>query len=449
LIFAAGTFSNPASSFGHVFLKLINRQNAERDLLNYGVNYSARSGDVTGALYMWYGLLGFFPGNYGMAPYHHLIKEYTNLEGRDLWEYELNLSSSEIERLIKHLRELEKGFIPYYFIDDNCARMIALALEVARPELEVHRGLELWVLPLDTVRSADQQGLIVARHFRPSLQTEFNTGYEALTFAEKWQLRELVKTELPHVLPQMSVRELEAAQDYYALLGAHDFQQYAKLNYELAKERSRRSENSLPLRRETPDPPEGGPDSAKVWLGVSRSSQTGALVMGARAVGNDLLDSDVGTAKFSVLEVLAFELTSTTSRQTQLADFTLLNVLSTHPVTWVQAPLSWGLKIDWDQGWQVPLKVGYTFEQKFARLMIFLTGEMQEDVSQRRFFTPGAEALLAFHFTTHWRGWIADDQDISGRHNQVSGGVAFDLTRAWQVRYERQDVDRVSLGFSF
>ena len=39
LIFASSDLGNPASSFGHTFLKLVNPKNAKnRDLIDYGVN---------------------------------------------------------------------------------------------------------------------------------------------------------------------------------------------------------------------------------------------------------------------------------------------------------------------------------------------------------------------------------------------------------------------------
>ena len=114
LIFAASDLSSAASSFGHTFLRLHNPKNTGKlDLLDYGVNYAAVTGEESGALYAIKGLFGSYPGTFSMQPYHQKIREYTNLEGRDLWEYRLHLTPEEVTFIIDHLLELEGSWAPY------------------------------------------------------------------------------------------------------------------------------------------------------------------------------------------------------------------------------------------------------------------------------------------------------------------------------------------------
>ena len=113
LIFAASDLSNPASSFGHTFLKLVNPENAKnKDLIDYGVNYAANADSSEGVFYALKGLMGFYGGVFTMLPYHQKIREYINIEGRDIWEYPLNLSPSEVDFLVDHLLELENSSSP-------------------------------------------------------------------------------------------------------------------------------------------------------------------------------------------------------------------------------------------------------------------------------------------------------------------------------------------------
>ncbi|MCB0370155.1 MAG: DUF4105 domain-containing protein, partial [Bdellovibrionales bacterium] len=132
IVFAAGDLNNPGSSFGHTFIRLHN-PNSSSELLDYGVNFAAYTENDSGALYALKGLFGFYKGSYSMLPYHQKIREYTNLEGRDLWEYKLDLSPDEVDFIIDHLLELDGSYSYYYFSDENCSYQILELLNIVRP----------------------------------------------------------------------------------------------------------------------------------------------------------------------------------------------------------------------------------------------------------------------------------------------------------------------------
>ena len=52
-----------------------------------------------------------------MLPYYEKIKEYSNLENRDIWEYSLEFTPDEVERMLLHLWELKDIYTDYYFFD--------------------------------------------------------------------------------------------------------------------------------------------------------------------------------------------------------------------------------------------------------------------------------------------------------------------------------------------
>jgi hypothetical protein len=138
LIFASSDFGNPASSFGHTFLKLINPINAKnKDLIDYGVNYAADADESEGIFYALKGLFGLYGGRFTMLPYHQKIREYINLEGRDIWEYPLALTPEEVDELINHLLEMDNSSSPYYFFSDNCSYQILTTLDTVRPDLKL------------------------------------------------------------------------------------------------------------------------------------------------------------------------------------------------------------------------------------------------------------------------------------------------------------------------
>jgi hypothetical protein len=88
--------NNPASMFGHTFLRVDkNREGPEQTLLNYGVNYAANvdTKNVNALAYAFEGLFGFFRGTFTLFPYYAKVQEYSNWESRDLWEYELDFTT--------------------------------------------------------------------------------------------------------------------------------------------------------------------------------------------------------------------------------------------------------------------------------------------------------------------------------------------------------------------
>jgi len=455
LIFATGSLKEAASSFGHVFLKLKNPKNeGTTDLLNYGINYAARTKDVTGALYILYGLFGYFPGTYGMAPFHHLIKQYTNMEGRDLWEYELNLSKKEVDHLMKHMLELEHGFFDYYFLDDNCALMIAQALDVARPGLHVSRLKKPWSLPLETVKNVVKANIVTSKKYRASLQTEFDFSYQNLNLKDKLALRSVVSHQTNADLSTASSLVLDAAQNYFSLKGSTDFDKYKNINYKLSIERSKRSDPPTPP-VPTPDmntSPDYAAGSSMIGVGRLQEKTKVSSLIKVRAAGHDLLTSPIGVIPFTELEVFSAEIKTRSKSNFPIKKFTALNILSTRAVSLVEAPLSFGFAVKYEKNWQAPFKLGYSFDLlKQTRLMLFATGRAQDAIYGEEWFKPGYQTLLAIHFTEKLRGLISYEGFFTGhvKDNIFSGGLAWQLTKDLDVRFEKKKSSSFTLNFYF
>jgi len=176
LIFPSAYLNSPASMYGHTFLRLDPKPSAGQaasPLLSYAVNYAANGDSGEGLAYAFKGLSGLYAGAFTNAPYYLRIREYNDLENRDIWEYELNLTPKEIERLLAHTWELGPTRFDYYFFDENCSYHLLSLLDAARPELALSDKFTWWAIPLDTVRAVTQSpGLLKAVQYRPSNSTE-------------------------------------------------------------------------------------------------------------------------------------------------------------------------------------------------------------------------------------------------------------------------------------
>lgn len=196
LVFSSYYMNNPASSFGHTFLRVnrrADRSGGHDELLDHGVDYSATVDTGNAFLYAVKGLLGLFPGTFRSVPYYLKVREYNDYESRDLWEYDLSLSAAEMQLFSLHLWELGSTYFAYYYLSENCSYHVLSALEVASPRLELTSPLRWPVLPADTVKVLFRTpGLVRRLHYRPSAETTFRGRLRELTDAERGALGALI-----------------------------------------------------------------------------------------------------------------------------------------------------------------------------------------------------------------------------------------------------------------
>ncbi len=177
VVYAANYLNNPASAFGHTFLRLQKRRapgvTTPAEALDHSVEYAANTDTNNPVLYGFKGLTGLFPGVFRFHSFASKAHEYSNAEARDLWEYELNLSDSELELLTLHLWELSATHSDYYYMTKNCSYHVLATLEAAAPRLDLIDHLNFVVLPKDTVKAiVAKPGLVRGTRYRPSLRSQ-------------------------------------------------------------------------------------------------------------------------------------------------------------------------------------------------------------------------------------------------------------------------------------
>ncbi len=186
LVFSSYYMNNPSSTFGHSLLRLNKSEHASglesAQLLDYGINYAASAATVNPLFYAIYGLAGILPGDFVSIPYYYKVREYNDSESRDLWEYDLNLTKSEVDMLVDHLWELGATYFDYYYLSENCSYHMLTALDAAAPRLHLVEHIPFWVIPADTVKALTQEPeLIKTIHYRPSIRTQFLARAELMT----------------------------------------------------------------------------------------------------------------------------------------------------------------------------------------------------------------------------------------------------------------------------
>jgi hypothetical protein len=127
---------------------------------------------MNGILYAYRGIFGHYEGYFSVLPYYQKVKQYGDIDHRDIWEYRLNLTEEEIYLMLLHLWELQDIYSDYFFFDENCSYTLLFLLDAARPSLKLTDELSLWVMPVDTIRLMMQKNLIAEAVYRPSKTTK-------------------------------------------------------------------------------------------------------------------------------------------------------------------------------------------------------------------------------------------------------------------------------------
>jgi hypothetical protein len=312
LVFADAHINSPASMFGHTFLRIDSSH--ESKLLSHAINYSANADKETenGIVFAFKGLFGGYPGIYSLLPYYEKLKEYKNTEQRDIWEYELNLTPDEVNRMMMHIWEIHDTFSWYYFFDENCSYHMLWLLEAARPSVHLREYFAYQVIPPETIFAIEGEHLIKKELYRPSKRSILLAYESQLSLREQNNAMALAKAnvDIEDVFSgsSMSLQQkqyfLEASAElceYYFIEGQIDKQKYLKTFQDILKKRASLGRGEA-LHVKRPINPSTAHNSSR--LRYQLSSRNGYLTQyfGIRAAYQDLYDSDVGMLRGTKIE---------------------------------------------------------------------------------------------------------------------------------------------------
>lgn len=170
LILASAHINSPASAFGHTFLRIDNNPNTP--LLSYAVNYAAQTREDNGFIYAYQGLFGGYKGLYSIEPYYKKLKEYSDLEQRDIWEYTLDLNQKEIDRMVLHIFEIRHFYADYFFLSENCSYNLLWLIDIATQNSNLVDRFNYKTIPIDTLRAVIAAKLVKESIYRPSKRKE-------------------------------------------------------------------------------------------------------------------------------------------------------------------------------------------------------------------------------------------------------------------------------------
>ena len=316
MVFASGYVNSPASMFGHTFLRIDSR--LKSPLLSFAINYAARTDPADGGLtFTVKGMFGGYQGYYSVMPYYDKVREYSNIDQRDLWEYPLNLTPDEVRRLLLHLIDLKDISTDYFFLDENCSYELLFLVDAARPEARLTETMDrYWVIPMDTVRAVIGAGLVDNVVWRPSRALQILHILSLLPEREAELAVEIVDGTAPAgavlsepVPDATKARTLELAAllaQYRIAKKGMEHKVFQERFHAILSARTRLGtveEVAKPL--PVPDPPEDGHRSARAHIGGGWRGSEGFLEAGIRPAYHDYTDPPEGYTPGSLIEFVS------------------------------------------------------------------------------------------------------------------------------------------------
>src|SRR5206468_11436433 len=297
------------------------------------------------------GLIGGYPGTFSILPYYLKVREYSDMENRDLWEYELELAPLELERVLLHLWELLPAYYQYYFFDENCSYHLLGLLQVARPELELTAPFRWWALPVDTRRAITAEpGLVARTVYRPANATIIGARLNNLSEEERSIAKNLSLGRAPsgealrgRPVPRAAA-VLETSYDYVnyrRATGKQDVADPAALARELLVARSQ-----FDVGPQTPpiDPgtrPDNGHATSRVSFGAGSRDGRNFQELAFHPTYHEVMDAEGGYVRGAQIEFFDTVVRHYNGGDTRLERFVPADILSLPPRDDFFSPRSW------------------------------------------------------------------------------------------------------------
>lgn len=321
LVFAASYLNSPSSMFGHTFLRLDPpKEDGETNLLLANtISYAADAAEHDSELLFAYrGIFGGYPGITSVQPYYEMIKVYSDIENRDLWEYRLNLTPAEAGQMLAHTWEIQDRNFDYYFFDENCAYRLLALIDVARPGTNLLDEVGTHAIPSDTIRWVVDHDLVAEITYRPSAATQVSHSLSYLDSDERRLAAAIANgyisvdsDELQSRPPESQARILDATYDYVRhQVQAEDWPRdfAAPLSHDLLLARSQLHDQ--PIIGPPPEPAvrdDQGHDTMRLGAAAGYTGDRHYTELSLRAAYHDLLDPPAGYRPGAQLQFLRLD----------------------------------------------------------------------------------------------------------------------------------------------
>lgn len=421
VVYTSSYVSNPASMFGHTFIRLsrggVTKVDALRD---YSVGFMAITGNDNPISYTVKGLTGGYMGHLDIKPFYMNLSLYQNAEDRDLWQYKLDLDQNHVNSFVKSLWEVSQntGFY-YYFLDENCSSTLLKILETTDENLHlIDDKFYLFAHPIETLKWMKKSLVTDSVIFHKSTNKILRARFDKMTSRELQLYKKALKDEdIIDILNTPTV--LDALIDYWK------FKVYEK-NSKLSEQEQRLYDKTLIKRSkikergvkidekiESSKNPLQFHDPNYFGFGYTYTKKSkGDLTLKNKIAYHDLLDNSLGHDGYSFIDIFSFQLNfNQSSDKIKIDNLNLVEITSFTPYYSVMPRYSWRLKLQYLDQYYFTNKKSTLFEvaiglanikstSSFAQILVASFIGVENSLSDKYEFTPYVELLARLQMSS-------------------------------------------------
>ncbi|MFG1501569.1 DUF4105 domain-containing protein [Halobacteriovorax sp. XZX-3] len=401
IIFSSYFIEKPASTFGHTFFRVRSKssKSQDNDLLDYGVDFSAKVDTSNPLVYGYKGIFGGFKGMFAMMPYYVKVKEYNNMESRDLWDYELNLDRKDLIYFQAHLFEMNRAYFDYLYFTKNCSYHILAFVDAIRTDWKLIDNIDTTVPPVDTIYALFEQDNIVKNiKVRPASYTKLKARYDEMNPKQGALFKKLIKdskniSDIKDNVDELFVLDTynlyidfkNADVDATKSLKDKEKKEYRTQKFRINSKRAKLASKSQDINYDflMPKSPDKGHSTNRFSLGPSFDSNGEYLNIEFRGALHDLLDRQSGYLPMSTTELVNIKLDYNRYQEDRLrlVDIQLARIDALRPVTVFAKKLSWQFNFGFAESFTyqsrtlnpyLDFDLGYTFGNEVFALAAFI-----------------------------------------------------------------------------
>ncbi len=419
LVFPTAFMNSPSSMFGHTLLRIdAKEQSRDRELVAFAVNFAAQPDPTdNAATYAFKGIVGKYPGSFTLMPYYRKVREYNDIESRDIWEYKLNFSEKEVHRILFHLWELQQATFDYYFIDENCSYQLLSLLQLANENIDLTSSFSFQAIPSDTVAALKNNKLLQTPNYRPAFGTRLHHYSKQLSAPELESVRDLMKGgefERSVYTIDRQAAILEMAYEWMNF----NFNDQGLNRDDIAPRLNRllyqRSKLKTPAPFSKPKQPVASPEqghlSSRVGATfVKNTEYDNQIRLSYRLAYHDLLDHSVGYIPGAKISFFDLESSFSAKNKVRIEHLYFIDAMSLAPDNEIFNSWSWNMRIGYDR-------------------------QPTIDKQSSRFFTQGGYGK-SFGNPNKIHSFILGSVEFNGGNmiDKLDVGVGTELGTVWQV----------------
>lgn len=149
MVYTSENVKNPSSMMGHTFLKFEGK-NKQNEIKAHSISFYTTINTINLFELFYENFISGMEGTFVLRPYKETLDRYVKDEKRNVWEYELDISSYQKELLSYHIWELKDVDMKYFFTKYNCSTVLFYSLSLIKPE--IYNDEKLWITPLDITK---------------------------------------------------------------------------------------------------------------------------------------------------------------------------------------------------------------------------------------------------------------------------------------------------------